>query len=274
MSEGDQNTGQKILNDTEIGAELTSLVEQNMLPQKIAQKIGEKLIEKKVRITKDQLYKLTEKIQNALREYKVQNHSQSDKKAEMLLSIQDANKSWNSTAIATSDMQTLVQAVEKLSERLKVIEEHQLEGVKGITGKLVKTKDVRTLVPTDLLEEDIQPLERMPNDPESIVVIMKWLQYLVDKVGKNNLPNVLGYYVDIGWISDDARLDLIEYSKGIIEVPNQANPPTAHLPSKDHVQSLLYIQKLKGVQLDDRFLIKIERDMEKIVKSLEGYPLK
>jgi flagellar protein FlaD len=274
MSEGDQNTGQKILDDPEIGVELTSLVERNILPQKIAQKIGEKLIEKKVRITKDQLYKLTDKIQNALRDYPLHNHTQPDKKAETQPFIKDANKSWNNTAIATSDMQSLVQAVEKLSERLKVIEEHQLDGVKEVSGKLVRIKDVKTLVPTDLLEEDIQPLERMPSDPESIVVIMKWLQYLVDKVGKNNLPNILGYYVDIGWISDDARLDLIEYSKGIIEVPNQANPPTAHLPSKDHVQSLLYVQKLKGVQLDDRFLIKIERDMEKIVKSLEGYPLK
>jgi archaellum component FlaD/FlaE len=29
-------------------------------------------------------------------------------------------------------------------------------------------------------EEAIQPLEQITNDPENIVVIMKWLQYLVD----------------------------------------------------------------------------------------------
>jgi flagellar protein FlaD len=133
---------------------------------------------------------------------------------------------------------------------------------------------VKGLETDDILAEEIQPLEQIPSDPENIVVIMKWLQYLVEKVGKNNLPDVLGYYVDIGWISDDVRLDLISYSKGIIEEPSQKGTHTTHLPTRDHLQSLLFIQKLKGVQLDERFLSKIERDMEKMAKSLEGYQLK
>jgi flagellar protein FlaD len=274
MSEEDSNRGEKILEDNEIVIELSTLVEQNALPQKIAQKIGKKLKEKNIKITKNQLYKLTGKIQDVLREYSSQDHSQPDKKIEMQPVMNNEKKSWNDAIIPMNDMQTLVQAVEKLSERIKVIEENQIEGIKGVTGKLVKIKDVKTLVPTDVLEEDIQPLERIPTDPESIVVIMKWLQHLVDKLGKNNLPDVLGYYVDIGWISDDVRLDLMNYSKGITEISNQTSPPSSHLPTRDHVQSLLFIQKLKGVQLDDRFLNKIERDMEKIVKSLEGYPLK
>ena len=274
MSEEEPNRGERILEDNEIVIELSTLVEQNALPQKIAQKIGEKLKEKNIKITKNQLYKLTGKIQDVLREYSSQDHSQPDKKIEMQPVMNNEKKSWNDAIIPMNDMQTLVQAVEKLSERIKVIEENQIEGIKGVTGKLVKIKDVKTLVPTDILEEDIQPLERIPTDPESIVVIMKWLQHLVDKLGKNNLPDVLGYYVDIGWISDDVRLDLMNYSKGITEISNQTSPPSSHLPTRDHVQSLLFIQKLKGVQLDDRFLNKIERDMEKMVKSLEGYPLK
>jgi archaellum component FlaD/FlaE len=276
MSEVDQNKGEKILEESEIGVELTTIVERNILPQKIAQKIGEKLKERNIRVTKDQLYKLVEKIQNVLRNYTSpsQNQSEQDKKIETRTLIKDEKKSWNDTNNLTTDMNTLVEAVEKLSERIKLIEENRIEGVKGVSGKLVKIKDLKTLVPTDIIEEDIQPLDHIPSDPESIVVIMKWLQYLVDKIGKNNVPDILGYYVDIGWISDDVRLDLINYSKGITEAPNQTSPPSSHLPTRDHVQSLLFIQKLKGVQLDDRFLSKIERDMEKIVKSLEGYQLK
>jgi flagellar protein FlaD len=155
-----------------------------------------------------------------------------------------------------------------------VIEEHKVEGVKGVTGKLVKTKDIQTFDSTEVSEGGMQPLEQAPNDPESIVVLMKWLQYLVDKTGKNNLPDVLGYYVDIGWISDDVRLDLIDYSKGITEEPSQTGARSAHLPTRDHLQSLLYIQKLKGIQLDERFLCKIEREMEKMAKSLDNYQLK
>jgi archaellum component FlaD/FlaE len=268
MSEGDQNQGEKPLETDEVRTELSSLVEQNILPQKIAQRIAEKLKEKNIRITKNQLYRLTEKIQSALYNYKVSvpNQPEQQKKEE--------TQTLDDTTIQTTDMKKLFEAVEHLNQRIKIIEENRIDGVKGITGKLVKTRDIKTFESPDILEENIQPLEHIPSDPESIVVTMKWLQYLVDRTGKNNLADTLGYYVDIGWISEDVRLDLINYSKGITEEPAQTGTHPPHLPTKDHLQSLLFIQKLKGIQLDDRFLIKIERDMEKIVKSLEGYPLK
>jgi archaellum component FlaD/FlaE len=247
-----------------------------MLPQRIAQRIGEKIKEKNIKVTKDQLYKLVEKIQSTLRSYTSSTSSQLEqqKKAEPLILVKEEKKPWNSTTVQTTDMMQLVEAVEKLGERLKVIEENRIEGIKGVTGKLVKTKDIKTLESAEILGEDMQPLEHIPSDPESIVVIMKWLQYLVEKIGKNNLPDVLGYYVDIGWISDDVRLDLISYSKGITGETAQVGIQSPHLPTRDHLQSLLFIQKLKGLQLDERFLSKIDRDMEKMVKSLEGYQLK
>ncbi len=66
MSEGDQNKGEKLLEELEINAELTTIVEQNILPRRIAQRIGEKLKERNIRITKEQLFKLVEKIQSAI----------------------------------------------------------------------------------------------------------------------------------------------------------------------------------------------------------------
>jgi archaellum component FlaD/FlaE len=278
MSEGslNQNREEKVLEEFELGAELQSIVEQRMLPSRITQKIGEKLKEKNVRVTRNQLYKLVEKLQIALHTnpFQLSNQPEQLKRTENISSINDEKKTWNETTPYAMDMKKLVETVDHLSERLKVIEATQIEGVKGATGHFVKTKDIKNFEPGDILGGEMRPLEQIPNDPESIVVIMKWLQYLVEKIGKNNLPDVLGYYVDIGWISDDVRLDLISYSKGIIEEPMQTGERTAHLPTRDHLQSLLFIQKLKGVQLDDRFLSKIERDMEKIIKSLEGYQLK
>jgi archaellum component FlaD/FlaE len=276
MSEGDQNKGEKLLEEYELDVELTKIIERNMLPTRITQKIGEKLKEKNIKVTKDQLYKLVEKIQSSLRTYTSPTSGQPEqtKKHETAFFAKEEKKPWNNTAVQTKDMQTLVETVEQLSERIKVIEQNRIDGVKGVTGKLVKTKDIKTFEPADILGEDMQPLEHIPSDPESIVVIMKWLQYLVEKIGKSNLPDVLGYYVDIGWISDDVRLDLISYSKGITGEPAQAGTQSSHLPTRDHLQSLLFIQKLKGLQLDERFLSKIERDMEKMVKSLEGYQLK
>lgn len=274
MSEGDknQNKGEKLLEEFEIGAELTTVIERNMLPSRITQKIGEKIKENNIKITKDQLYKLVEKIQSALRGYTPLASKQPEQPKKEV--VKEEKKPLSDRPVQTTDMKTLAEMVEQLNERMKVIEEHRIEGIKGVTGKLIKTKDIKTLEPADILEEGMQPLEQIPSNPESIIVIMKWLQYLVDKTGKNNLPDVLGYYVDISWISDDVRLDLLSYSKGITEDPAQVGTRSPHLPTRDHLQSLLFIQKLRGAELDERFLSKIERDMEKMAKSLEGYQLK
>jgi len=276
MSEENQNKGEKLLEEFEIAAELNSYVDQNILPRKIAQRIGEKLKQKNIKITKEQLIKLVEKIQNTIQTYSTTSLSppEQTKKEEIHIPSVGKNNAVDDTVVQATDMKKLIEMVERLSERLKAVEEDRLDGVKGVTGKLIKTKDIRTVEQPNAPEEDLQPLEHIPTDPESIVVLMKWLQYLVDRTGKHNLGEVLGYYVDIGWISDDVRLDLIDYAKGITDVPTQPGTTPQHLPTKDHLQSLLFIQRLKGLQLDDRFLNKIERDMEKMVKSLEGYQLK
>lgn len=265
MSEGDNTQTERLLDTIEIDAELTAVVQQKILPDKIAHRILEKIKEKNIQLTKTQLTKLVEKIQNALQNY-------TPTKAAHLEPTQ--RKTPDDIAVQTNDMKKLIDAIEQLNIRMKVLENHQIQGVTGVSGSLVKTKDIRMVDQTAVLEGPMQPLYRVPTDPESIVVIMKWLQYLVDRIGKNNLPEALGYYVDIGWISEDVRFDLLNYSKGITEGPTPSGVHPPQLPATDHLQSLLFIQKIKGVQLDDRFLSKIERDMEKILKSIEGHQQK
>jgi len=277
MSIGDDNTNNRTvpLEEIELQGELTSIVQHNQLPQRIAQKIGEKVKERGIKITKDQLYRLVQKIQDTLSSYSPTNHLENQQRKDVAIPpIREEKTMVDDLTIQHTDMKKLIEEMENLNKRIKIVEEHNIEGVNGIPRRLVKTKDIRTIESALVLEDSMQPLEQIPNDPESIVVIMKWLQYLVDKTGKNNLPDILGYYVDIGWISDNVRLDLIDYSKGLIEEPTPSTPRSSQLPTRDHLQSLLFIQKLKGVQLDERFIDKIERDMEKMAKSLEGYQVK
>jgi hypothetical protein len=68
MSKGDpdQNNGEKLLEEFELGEELTTIANQRLLPPRVVQRIREKLKEKNVKITKNQLYKLVEKIQTIL----------------------------------------------------------------------------------------------------------------------------------------------------------------------------------------------------------------
>ena len=257
---GDKNVS--LTEEFDLDVELATIVEKNMLPSRIAEKIGEKLKEKNIKITKEQLYKLVEKIQSAIQTYTGQ-------------TFVPVNYSKDAAAEVNANMKELVESIEKLEERIKDIEDTKLEGLKGVTGRLVKTKDIKTVEKAGVvLQEEMEPLFEISNDPESIVVLMKWLQYLVDKLGKNNLQDILGYYVDIDWISDDVRLDLIKYSKGITDAKEGAKRGMTNLSTRDHIQSLLFIQKLKGQQLDERFIWKIDREMEKMTKSIEEYQFK
>lgn len=249
-------TQEHYLDETTLTAELNTLVQQTQLPLRIAQRIAQKITENHIRITHSQLLRLVERIQTALH------------------TLQHPGEPTTTTTpmnTQSPDMKRLVDEISDLKERLQALEHHGLEGISGVTGRLVKTHDLRP-IPTEADGDGLQPLQTIPADTESIVIVMKWLSYLVEHASKRSLPNLLGYYVDIGWITDDVRLDLLNYSKGIVETHHDNPKDTSHLPTKDHLQSLLFIQKLKGIQLDDRFLLKIDREMDKMAKSLEHYP--
>ncbi len=272
MSIGDETAANGTpLEEIALQEELKGIVQRNQLPPRIAQKISEKIKERNIKITKDQLYRLVQKIQEALHSF-TPNHTGNQQTTTP--STREQKTLMTDQTIQHTDMKKLMEQMETLNKRITIVEEHNLQGVTGSPRRIVKTKDIQTVEPAEMAEDTLQPLEQIPTDPESIVVVMKWLQYLVDKTGKTNLPDILGYYVDIGWISDDVRLDLIDYSKGLVEQPTPSAPRSSQLPTRDHLQSLLFIQKLKGVQLDDRFIDKIERDMEKMEKSLGGYQVK
>jgi len=162
----------------DLDVELSTIVEKNMLPSRIAEKIGEKLKEKNINITKEQLYKLVEKIQSAIQTYTGSSQT-----------FTPVNFSKDAATEVNADMKTLVESIEKLEERIKNIEENKISGLKGVTGRLVRTKDIKSLGTEVQLQEEMEPLFEIQNDPESVVVLMKWLQYLVDKLGKNNLPD-------------------------------------------------------------------------------------
>ena len=123
---------------------------------------------------------------------------------------------------------------------------------------------------------NLDPLTDVPGDPESVVVLMKWLQHLIDKCGRENLSNILDYYVDIGWISEDAKISLIDYSHGITEETkrSETTKKVNDLPSKDHIQSLIFIQKLKGNDFDKHFIDRIDSELSRITKKLNNYDLK
>jgi len=265
----------KFYDSFDLENELSALVEKNVISKRLADRLQRKIIEKKVNITKEQLQMLVKKIEETLRIYNRNAQTTKDEDSTTKTEKTTEKKS-------NADMKQLYDTVEKLKQKIQTIETGIFKDenkIKALSPKIFTTDDLK--IPTNVIksikEFKFEPLTEIPNDPESIIVLMRWLQYLIDKCGHSNLPTIFDYYIDIGWISPEAKLSLIDYSNGITEdncneemIKREIND----LPSKDHIQSLIFIQKLKGIEIDKHFIDKIEDELSRTTKKLENYHFK
>ncbi|NJE10646.1 FlaD/FlaE family flagellar protein [Thermococcus sp. MAR1] len=131
-------------------------------------------------------------------------------------------------------------------------------------------------IPSEIRDVLISPprtkarLEHIPNDMVSTMMALKWLGFLIDRVGMQNLEDVLEFYYQIGWISEDVLNTLLRYAEGIR--PHHREPdwrPDEKLTIQDHLVSLLFIERLRGVRITRELLDAIEREMRVIGRVLE-----
>jgi len=252
----------------DLGTELSSLVINNILPPKIAEKLEKRLKEKQVNINKEQLHMLAQKIRSIL-------DSQGSSQIEQIKTIEEQPKQ-RLVKDSEENMKTIADDMDKLKERIEI-----LEG--GLAGVLHSgnTSEGSNIVDSEKLENsdmeladyaqnlDLAPLAKIPTDPQGIIVLMKWLQFLIDKCGRINLPEILDYYVDVEWITEDTKISLIDYSNGITagkETKESSKKDVNNLPSKDHIQSFLFIQKLKGMKFDKHFVERIDGEISRLTK--------
>lgn len=258
----------KELSSVELEKELSALVTKAVIPSFVADKIKEKLNKAGLKLTLVQLYDLVDIIK---REMKVHQHSKNPPYPKRERENIDPVGLKKDEGVYVERM---FKTIERLSDRIKRIEEARLKKLGRFPGKIVTTDDIMVPEKINIPRHGgtVYPLAEIPNDPESVVILMKWLQHLVDKVGKDNLNDVLEYYIDIGWLSEGIISNLIEYSEGITEEKREGEEQPMKKPSdlqtKDHIESLLYIQRLKGEQPDSYFLHRIERELSKMTKNL------
>ncbi|WP_135609949.1 FlaD/FlaE family flagellar protein [Methanococcoides sp. AM1] len=109
-------------------------------------------------------------------------------------------------------------------------------------------------------------LESIKKNPMSVVVLLNWIEFLMERVGRNNLMDALDYYVDIGWISEEVRSEIMAYARGI---DYYVEKPTWRLLPEDHTKSLLFIERLCGRKIDRNMLSMVDREMAKVKHGLE-----
>lgn len=84
----------------------------------------------------------------------------------------------------------------------------------------------------------------------SIETQRKWLKFLLERVGHNNLLRLLNYYKSIAWINDPVAEKLLELAR--IEKRYKGSSWT--LSAQEQQISRLYIEKLKGHVIEDSLL--------------------
>jgi len=112
-------------------------------------------------------------------------------------------------------------------------------------------------------------LEKIPNDMVSTMMALKWLEFLIDRVGMQNLEDVLDFYYQIGWISEDVLYTMLRYAEGIR--PHHREPdwrPDEKLTIQDHMVSLLFIERLRGNRITRELIDAIDREMRSIMRFL------
>ena len=94
-------------------------------------------------------------------------------------------------------------------------------------------------------EEVVLPKVDITN-PKVIETIIDWVQFLVEKVGHSGIEELLQYYVDIRWISEEVKEILKRYADGI-RVDIEPDVTTVQLDPEDHAKSLEYILTIKDL---------------------------
>ncbi len=69
-------------------------------------------------------------------------------------------------------------------------------------------------VPGEVMEGFARP-EHPDKSPMTAVVLLNYVEFLMGHVGRNNLVDALDYYVDIGWIGEQVRDEVLAYARGI-----------------------------------------------------------
>jgi len=124
----------------------------------------------------------------------------------------------------------------------------------------------------------------IPEDVVSIMISLKWLEFLIEKTGVSNMPDVLEFYCDLNWISEKALSSLMRYSKGTKPLnenhdghggqaghgnDGDDNGVGEKLSARDHIMSLLFIERLRGNRISQDVLEQLERELKKIRRGVE-----
>lgn len=169
----------------------------------------------------------------------------------------------NKFRMLQADMEELKKAVESDPANDAFVE----KGAGHVPEQTKPKADMQKIAKQDAPQEaEGVKLPYLDNRPETSIILFNWIEFLLDKVGKNNFINILEYYIEIGWISEEVCSKMTDYANGI---DYYVEKPTCKLMPEDHIKSLMFIEQLKGRKIGRNTFSRLEKDLTKIMRSSE-----
>jgi len=259
-----KDQSQKILTDELLSKELHLLAEKKIISQRIAEKIKEKIQTNHLTLNQNDLIKLIEHIQVRINTRTPDHQNVLGESKEPVFGSgaeKVVNEGKNDNSNETNIHSPVIQTRGGLPAKGSIHKYYLSDQSEDLQNQLYIS---------DSTQHPMEPLRELIYDAEHIVVLLKWLSYLIEKIGKNQLPTLLDYYVDIHWISENVCTDLLTYAKGLSgeKTERKETEKTLDFTMDDHLQSLFFIQRLKGASLSQDFLWRIDHELERMERSL------
>lgn len=91
-------------------------------------------------------------------------------------------------------------------------------------------------------------LTRLPGDYVGDLIVMEWLEYLVDESDVTDAARAVNYYERIEWIGPDVAEQLRSFLSGFGDIDRNRvdRPGTDTLTRNHHIKSLKYVMQLNG----------------------------
>jgi len=146
--------------------------------------------------------------------------------------------------IPEDQIRLILEKLESIERELILLKRRvaELEG-KNVPQRRPRFPEPKAPLPAPVPAKSVQMVLLPSVDVGNIRVIetlLDWVQFMLSKVGHEGFDDLVNYYVEIGWISDEVADILRRYARGINVEATQG-----YMLPEDHAKSLDFITRIQ-----------------------------
>ncbi len=163
---------------------------------------------------------------------------------------------------------------EDVNEKNEVEEEEVEEEIEG--GEEENLPPAEPIELQENIEENVKKevkrekgyiLSDIPDNSESHMIAIKWTEFMIEKVGAENIRKLLEYYRMMRWISDGVVNKIMHQVRGLNTGDIKPEYQTWKMDTNDHMKTLIFLEKIKGGDMGTIQAEEIKEVVEDIKKE-------